>query len=45
MAQIEATTRRTYSGPLVVGEDLMRFVVGDGVAVHRWDAARQAYSG
>ena len=40
-----AATRRTYSGPLVVGEDLMRFVVGDGVAVQRWDAARQAYSG
>jgi ribonuclease Z len=45
VAQIEAATRRTYSGPLVVGEDLMRFVVGDGVAVQRWDAARQAYSG
>lgn len=28
-------TRVTYSGPLVVGEDLMRFVVGDDVAVYR----------
>jgi ribonuclease Z len=28
-------TRATYSGPLVVGEDLMRFVVGDEVAVYR----------
>jgi ribonuclease Z len=26
-------TRTTYSGPLVVGEDLMRFVVGNDVAV------------
>jgi len=29
-------TRATYTGPLVVGEDLMRFVVGDDVAVYRW---------
>jgi ribonuclease Z len=28
-------TRTTYSGPLVVGEDLMRFVVGQDVAVYR----------
>jgi ribonuclease Z len=28
-------TRATYSGPLVVGEDLMRFVVGQDVAVYR----------
>ncbi len=26
-------TRRTYGGPLVVGEDLMRFVVADSIAV------------
>jgi ribonuclease Z len=39
VAQIEAATRKTYSGPLVVGEDLMRFVVGDAVTVQRWDAA------
>lgn len=28
-------TRATYNGPLVVGEDLMRFVVGEDVAVYR----------
>ena len=28
-------TRETYSGPLVVGEDLMRFVVGSDVAIYR----------
>lgn len=28
-------TRTTYTGPLVVGEDLMRFVVGEDVAVYR----------
>lgn len=28
-------TRTTYTGPLVVGEDLMRFVVGEDVAIHR----------
>lgn len=45
MAQIEAATRRTYAGPLVVGEDLTRFVIGDTVTVQRWDPARQAYPG
>ena len=28
-------TRKTYSGPLEVGEDLMTFEIGDGVLVHR----------
>lgn len=28
-------TRETYSGPLVVGDDLMRFVVGRDVAIYR----------
>ena len=28
-------TRASYSGPLMVGEDLMRFVVGEDVAVYR----------
>lgn len=27
-------TRETYDGPLVVGHDLMRFVVGDSIEVH-----------
>jgi ribonuclease Z len=43
VAQIEAATRKTYSGPLVVGEDLMRFVIGDTVTVRRWDGAKQSY--
>jgi ribonuclease Z len=34
-AQLIARTRATYSGPLVVGEDLMRFTVGAAVAVSR----------
>lgn len=42
-AQIEEATRRTYPGPLVVGDDLTRFVIGDTVEVQRWDPARQAY--
>jgi ribonuclease Z len=29
-------TRETYSGPLEVGEDLMRFEIGDKVTVKRW---------
>jgi len=32
---IVAETRRTYSGPLVVGEDLMAFAIGETVSVHR----------
>jgi ribonuclease Z len=30
-----AETRQTYKGPLVIGEDLMTFDIGDGVCVSR----------
>jgi hypothetical protein len=44
--RIEAETRCGYGGPLVLGEDLTRFVLTDaGVQVQRWDAARQGYPG
>ena len=44
VAQIEAATRRTYAGPLVVGDDLMRFVIrDDAVTIQRWNSERQAY--
>jgi ribonuclease Z len=44
--RIEAETRRSYDGPLVLGEDLTRFVLTDaGVQVQGWDAARQSYPG
>lgn len=43
ITQIEAATRRTYAGPLVVGDDLTRFVIGDTVKVQRWDLATQGY--
>jgi ribonuclease Z len=33
---IVAETRTTYSGPLVVGEDLMAFEIGDAVLVRRF---------
>lgn len=33
IADIIAETRQTYSGPLVVGEDLMAFEIGDIVSV------------
>lgn len=35
-----AETRQTYAGPLVIGEDLMRFDIGDSVTVRRWDGTR-----
>ena len=42
LQQIEAETRRTYDGPLVLGQDLDRFVLADaGVRLQRGDAARQ----
>jgi ribonuclease Z len=38
VADIVNETRQTYQGPLVVGEDLMTFDVGDsGIAVYRGD--------
>ena len=33
LAELVARTRETYSGPLTVGEDLLRFIVGDQVTV------------
>jgi ribonuclease Z len=32
---VVAETRKTYSGPLVVGEDLMAFEIGETVLVRR----------
>ncbi len=29
-------TRRTYDGPVIVGEDLMRIAIGDSVSVREW---------
>jgi ribonuclease Z len=33
---IVAETRETYGGPLVVGEDLMTFEIGEAVSVRRF---------
>ncbi len=35
LAEVIRRTRTTYAGPLAVGEDLMRFVIGEDVAVYR----------
>lgn len=35
LGELVTRTRATYSGPLLVGEDLMRFVIGQDVAVYR----------
>jgi ribonuclease Z len=43
--EIAARTRSNYQGPLVLGEDLMRFTVGSAVTVHKWDAQRAGYPG
>ncbi len=36
VGELLAETRRTYDGPLEVGEDLMRFDIGQSVAVQRF---------
>jgi len=38
IADMVAETRETYDGPLVVGEDLMAFEIGETVTVQRADA-------
>ncbi len=38
--EVIAQTRESYDGPLVIGEDLMRFEIGETVTVTRWDGAR-----
>ncbi len=38
--ELIAETRETYDGPLVIGEDLMSFEIGDEVTVKRWEASR-----
>jgi ribonuclease Z len=36
---VVAATRETYDGPLVIGEDLMSFEIGETVTVRRFAAA------
>ena len=38
--ELIAETRETYDGPLVTGEDLMSFEIGDEVTVKRWKGSR-----
>jgi len=40
---IVARTRTNWSGPMIAGTDLLRFVVGSEVTVQRWDSAKRAY--
>ena len=37
LEDVIAETRETYNGPLVIGEDLMSFEIGDEVTVKRWE--------
>lgn len=43
MADIERWTRTTYDGPLVLGEDLTRFIISEDVTTYRWDNAGSRY--
>jgi ribonuclease Z len=40
LADVIAETRETYDGPLVIGEDLMSFEIGETVNVKRFEATR-----
>lgn len=35
MEELIARTRKTYQGPLEIGEDLMAITIGDSIAIHR----------
>jgi ribonuclease Z len=39
IADVVAETRQTYSGPLIVGEDLMTFEIGEAVSVRRFQSS------
>jgi ribonuclease Z len=41
--EIATHTRRTYQGPLAMGEDLMRFIIAENVTVQKWDPQRKGY--
>jgi ribonuclease Z len=43
--EIIPRTRSTYQGPLEVGEDLMRFIIGNEVTVKRWSPELRRYPG
>lgn len=37
-------TRKAYQGPLVVGEDRMRFAIAEDVKVMKWNSEKKGYS-
>jgi ribonuclease Z len=41
IAEVVAETRQTYSGPLVVGEDLMTFDIGETISVRQFKTRRR----
>ena len=41
--EVLSRTRSAYQGPMVAGEDLMRFEVGDSVVVKRWNQDLRKY--
>jgi ribonuclease Z len=41
--ELLSRTQGIYQAPLEVGEDLMRFTIGDGVAVKKWDPTLRKY--
>lgn len=41
---IASRARSTYQGPLEVGDDLMRFTIGDSVTVKKWSSELRKYA-
>lgn len=44
-ADIEARVRAGYSGPVMVGEDLMRFDISENVTPKKWNTETRGYPG
>ena len=43
--EVASRTRSNCQGPLVLGEDLMRFTGGNTIIVHKGDPQRKSYPG
>jgi ribonuclease Z len=43
VTELVTRTQSTYAGPLEVGEDLLRFTVGEGVVAKKWNSELRRY--
>src|SRR5262249_43180457 len=43
VSELVSRTRSAYDGPFEVGEDLMRFTIGESVVTRKWDLEQRRY--